>query len=74
MRDFFATPTGPLQEERDRQLQLPKRFQGFPYTLFDPAYHKWGWGYDAVQEAHKAWDIYLRGEWPMTRGMWRLSV
>ena len=70
-RYVYEMRDGPIQQERDRQLLQHKPFEGFPNPLADPVLQKWLYGYDAVQEAEKAWEIYLKGEWPGTRGKWK---
>ena len=69
MRDVYASDDGPLQQERDRQLQHHTPFHGFPNFLADPGLQKSVFSYNAIDEAEKAWDTYLRGEWPSTRGV-----
>ena len=32
-------------------------------------FSKWLFGYDSLQEVDKVWNIYKKGEWPLTRGM-----
>ena len=70
MRATHGFPDGPLQEERDRQMAL-EPFEGYPNAWADPVFQKWLWGYDAVQEADKAWNVYKKGLFPGTRGAWR---
>lgn len=70
MRDVYAFDDGPLQQERDRQLQEHAPFEGYPNFLADPSFQSSLFGYNAIEEATKAWDTYLRGEWPCTRGHW----
>lgn len=72
MRDVYAFDDGSLQQERDRQLQHHTPFDGFPNFLADPVLQNSMFSYDAIDEADKAWDTYLRGEWPSTRGMWNV--
>ena len=64
---------GPLQQERDRQLRHLPPFEGFPNFLADPGLQKLLFGYNAIREAEIAWERYLRGEWPSTRGYWDVS-
>ena len=64
---------GPLQRERDRQLTEHEPFDGYPNPLADPVLSHWLFDYDAFEEVEKAWNIYKKGEWPLTRGMWRTS-
>ena len=70
-REVNGMADGPLQEERDRQLSQHAPFDGYPNPLADPIFSKWLFGYDAFEEAAEAWSIYKKGEWPLTRGMWR---
>ena len=70
MRDVYAFDDGPLQEERDRQLQEHAPFEGYPNFLADPSFPHSLSGYNAIEEAATAWAIYLKGEWPCTRGHW----
>ena len=72
MRDVYAFNDGPLQQERDRQLQEHAPFDGYPNFLADPIFQKSLFSYNAVAEAERAWETYLRGEWPSTRGEWKL--
>lgn len=65
---------GELQRERDRQLRQQQPFDGFPNFLADPGLQSLVFGYNAVKEAEMAWEIYLRGEWPSTRGLWCVSA
>ena len=53
---------GPLQEERDRQLTQNAPFEGYPAAWGDPVLQQYMWGYDALEDAEKAWARYLRGE------------
>ncbi|KAL9116383.1 MAG: hypothetical protein Q9187_007091 [Circinaria calcarea] len=71
MRTVFGMRDGPLQQERDRQLLEHAPFEGYPNPLADPVLQKWLYGYRAIEEAERAWEVYLKGEWPGTRGMWR---
>lgn len=64
---------GPLQQERDRQLTEHEPFDGYPNPLADPVLSHWLFDYDAFEEVEKAWNIYKKGEWPLTSGMWRTS-
>lgn len=72
-RHVLMTSNGPRQEERDRQLLENAPFDGFANFLADPALTKFMYEYDAFAEAEKAWGIYLKGEWPETRGLWLTS-
>lgn len=71
MRNVYGMKDGPMQQERDRQLVEHAPFDGYPNPLADPVLQKWLYGYDAIAEAERAWQVYLKGEWPGTRGMWR---
>lgn len=73
-RQINGIADGPLQQERDRQLSEHEPFDGFPNPLADPIFSNWLFGYDAHEEAEKAWNIYKRGEWPLTSGMWQTKV
>lgn len=70
MRATHGYPDGPLQQERDRQLAL-EPFEGWPNAWADPVFQKWLWGYDAFEEAERAWEKYMDGRFPGTRGFWR---
>ncbi|KAI4157283.1 MAG: hypothetical protein LQ342_008427 [Letrouitia transgressa] len=72
MRDVNNIVDGPVQRERDRQLLQHKPFDGYPNPWADPVGQKWMFGYDAFREAEEAWEVYKRGEWPLTRGLWKL--
>ena len=72
-RAVNAFQDGPLQQERDRQLRHLQPFEGYPNFLADPELQKLVFGYNAVKEADIAWDRYLRGAWPSTRGHWDIS-
>lgn len=71
MRVTHAYPDGPLQQERDRQLKQHKPFKGYPAAWADPVLQEYMWGYKVFEEAEEAWEKYMRGEWPGTRGAWR---
>ena len=71
MRDVYAFDDGPLQQERDRQLREDSPFTGYPNFLADPTFQTSLFGYNAFEEAEKAWDVYLKGQWPSTRGQWK---
>jgi hypothetical protein len=73
MRDVFAIPDGPKQQERDRQLREHKPFDGYANVLADPVLQKWLFGYDAIEEGTKAWHVFEKGEFPGTRGTWKTS-
>lgn len=70
-REINGMVDGPLQQERDRQLSEHKPFDGYPNPLADPTFSDWLFGYDANEEAEKAWKTYKKGEWPLTSGMWQ---
>ena len=72
VREVLGFEDGPLQRERDRQLQEHAPFDGFPNFLADPKFQKSLFGYNAMSEAERTWEVYLRGEWPSTRGNWKL--
>ncbi|KAM3069221.1 hypothetical protein ACMFMG_010737 [Clarireedia jacksonii] len=74
MRNVFALHNGPEQQERDRQIKEHAPFHGYPLPWMDPVFQNWLYSYDAKQEVEKAWEIYCRGEWPGTRGSWKLQV
>ena len=74
MRDVYAYDDGPLQEERDRQLKEHAPFEGYANFLADPSFQRSLFGYNAIEEAAKAWEIYLKGEWPCTRGHWNVQT
>nr|UZP47902.1 FAD binding domain-containing protein [Cladonia uncialis subsp. uncialis] len=73
MRDVYAFEDGPLQRERDRQLQHHSPFDGFANFLADPIFQSFVFSYNAFEDAEKAWVRYLMGEWPSTRGCWDIS-
>ncbi len=70
-RDINGMVDGTQQRERDRQFVEHQPFEGYPNPLADPVFSKCLFGYNAVEEAEKAWNTYKRGEWPLTRGMWQ---
>ncbi|KAJ5104580.1 hypothetical protein NUU61_001927 [Penicillium alfredii] len=72
-RDIWSMPDGALQRERDRQLREYEPYDGYPNVLADPALTEWAFGYDAFEEARKAWDKFQRGQFPHTRGTWKLN-
>ncbi|KAL6715240.1 hypothetical protein ACLMJK_007504 [Lecanora helva] len=73
MRETNSMLDGPMQEERDRQMLQHAPFDGYPNPWADPVFQKWMWGHDAFAEAEKAWTIYKKGEWPSTRGAWKIN-
>lgn len=70
-REINGMVDGPLQQERDRQLSEHSPFDGYPNPLADPTFSEWLFGYDAAEEVEKAWNVYKRGEWPLTSGLWQ---
>lgn len=74
MRDVNGMVDGPTQQERDRQLLHHAPFSGYPNPWADPVLQEWMFGYDAYRQAEIAWAIYLRGEWPGTRGLWKVPA
>ncbi|KAI9036882.1 uncharacterized protein KD926_001197 [Aspergillus affinis] len=70
-RDIWSMPDGPQQRERDRQLREHEPYDGYPNVLADPALTRWMFGYDAFEEARRAWRKFERGEFPSTRGTWK---
>ena len=74
MRLINSMPDGPLQQERDRQLLHHAPFEGYPNPWADPVAQKFMFGYDAYREGEDAGNIYLKGEWPGTTGMWKLAI
>jgi len=74
MRSVFALHDGLQQQERDRQLTQQKAFKGYPLPWMDPVFQDWLYSYDVASEVKKAWETFLRGEWPGTRGSWKLSA
>ncbi|KAL8687848.1 MAG: hypothetical protein Q9218_006093 [Villophora microphyllina] len=74
MGKIYAYEDGPLQEERDRQLQNHAPFDGYPNFLADQGFQRLLFGYNAIEEANSAWNIYLKGEQPSTRGCWNANA
>nr|ANB32222.1 4-hydroxybenzoate decarboxylase [Boreostereum vibrans] len=72
-RDIFHMPDGPRQRERDRQLltYADNLFEGYPNQWADPVFQPWLYGYNAFEEAEKAWQKYLRGHIFGTTGAFR---
>ncbi len=64
---------GPKQEERDRQLieYNSEPYEGYPNKWRDPVFQEWLWGYDVQDVVDEAWEKYLSGKFPLTRGGWR---
>ena len=64
---------GSRQEERDRQLVEydAEPYEGYPNKWRDPVFQHWLWGYDAEGVVEAAWEKYLKGQFPLTRGGWR---
>ena len=73
MQDINGIADGPLKQERDRQLQCQAPFAGYTNPWADPVLQRWMYGLDARKGVKEAWDIYLKGKWPGTRGFWKLS-
>ena len=59
IRKVYTLEDGPLQQERDRQLRELVPYDGCPNFLADPSLQRTLFGYDANDEAEKAWSIYL---------------
>ncbi|KAB8270626.1 hypothetical protein BDV30DRAFT_250511 [Aspergillus minisclerotigenes] len=72
-RDIWSMPDGAQQRERDRQLRDHEPYDGYPNVLADPVLTQWMFGYDAFKEALEAWRKFERGEFPNTRGTWKLK-
>jgi len=72
-QQIFHMHDGPRQEERDRQLVEfdAEPYEGYPNKWRDPVFQEWLWGYDAETVVEDAWERYLRGRFPLTRGGWR---
>ena len=72
-QQIFHIHDGPRQEERDRQLVEydAEPYEGYPNKWRDPVFQEWLWGYDVEVVVDKAWERYLRGKFPLTRGGWR---
>jgi len=73
-RRILHLSDGPVQEERDRQLQHEKPFQGFAHVWADPTMQAFLFGYDALGEVERAWKRYLDGQFPLTTGAWKLQL
>lgn len=54
--------SGPLQEERDRVLREELPSAGWPNMLGDPFFQGWLWGFDAREEAERAWRGWVEGK------------
>ena len=69
---IFHMHDGPRQEERDRQLVEydAEPYEGYPNKWRDPVFQEWLWGYDADLMVNAAWERYLKGRFPLTRGGW----
>jgi len=69
-RTVFHLRDGPLQQERDRQLikYQDQPFEGYPNWWTDPVFQNFLFGYDALEEASKAWKRYEEGVFPNTAG------
>ncbi|KAL2041248.1 hypothetical protein N7G274_006193 [Stereocaulon virgatum] len=57
MHDVYEFDDGPLQQERDRQLQNHAPFDRYPDFLSDPVLQRSMFNYNAIDEAEKAWNI-----------------
>ena len=64
MREINSMRDGPLQQERDLQCVQREPFEGYPIPWADPVFQKWMYGYDACEEATKAWDRYVKEKKP----------
>ena len=53
MRETFGMPDGIAQQERDAQIAMDPH-EGCPITLADPAFQKWLWGYNAIEDANQS--------------------
>ncbi|KAJ5088499.1 FAD/NAD(P)-binding domain-containing protein [Penicillium angulare] len=73
IRKKHSIPTGPRQEERDRQLREHSPLPGSAHFLADPVLQPWMFSYNALEEAEEAWSTFLRGEYPGTCGTWKLG-
>ena len=56
--DIFCMPDGPAQRERDELISQQPPFAGSPIFLMDPDFQRWLWGYNAGEEALKAWKAH----------------
>jgi salicylate hydroxylase len=72
-QQIFHMHDGPRQEERDRQLVEydEEPYEGYPNKWRDPVFQEWLWGYDAQEVVDDAWERYVKGKFPLTRGGWR---
>jgi salicylate hydroxylase len=72
-QQIFHMHDGARQEERDRQLVEydAEPYEGYPNKWRDPIFQEWLWGYDVQEAVDVAWERYLRGQFPLTRGGWR---
>jgi salicylate hydroxylase len=73
-REIYHCPDGDVQRERDRQLQEEEPFEDFPNKWADPVFQEYLFGYDAVAEADKAWNLYMKGIFPGTGGHFRTRL
>ncbi len=75
-QDMFHMHDGDRQKERDRQLveYNDHPFEGYPNKWRDPSFQPWLWGYDVEQEVEKAWDVYVKGQFPLTTGKFRAQL
>lgn len=61
IREVYTLNDGPLQQQRDRHLRELVPYEGYPNFLADPSLQRTLFGYDATEEAEKAWSIHLNG-------------
>ena len=61
IQKVYTLNDGPLQQERDRHLRELAPYEGYPNFLADPSLQRSLFGYDAIEEAEKAWRIHLNG-------------
>lgn len=59
LRDIFHMEDGSQQQERDRQLLSEEPFEGYPNRWADPVFQPFLFGYDAAEEAVRAWTGYV---------------
>ena len=67
---------GPRQAERDRQLVEydAEPYEGYPNKWRDPVFQEWLWGYDGDREVREAWAMYMKGQFPLTAGGWKVGA
>ena len=75
-REIMHMHDGPRQKERDRQLieYQDDPFEGYPNKWRDPVFQKWLWGYDVETEVERAWATYMKGQFPLTVGSYRIAL